>query len=355
MLAGCSDSFLDRAPEGAYVDATFYTSDEALEAATAPLYNRAWFDYNNAYLEAWQTYNDYYATLKLDHFNGNILKDAYTNEEEVDAVELAEVYRGELKNFISRLSEELFGTETRYVEARLVDLTVDEIKDEISADYMELVPDADFVPFTHINNNLYRYGMVGTAAYLQALIDIAKATLENEEAIAALKAELNEHLADVNAIIAKAGEDAASAEWAYTQADEALQAKFADIDKKIEEAEALKYAVKPVIDKVDAAIETYLSYENKDAETLADLKKTLNEALVEAEGEMYDAETDLLKAQDRQKKYANEEANAVTIAQEDLEEAENDLQEAQDELTAANEALLAEIDRISEQNEEVAE
>lgn len=39
-------SFLDRAPEGNYVDATFYTSDEALEAATAPLYNRAWFDYN---------------------------------------------------------------------------------------------------------------------------------------------------------------------------------------------------------------------------------------------------------------------------------------------------------------------
>lgn len=47
LLAGCSDSFLDRAPEGAYVDATFYTSDEALEAATAPLYNRAWFDYNS--------------------------------------------------------------------------------------------------------------------------------------------------------------------------------------------------------------------------------------------------------------------------------------------------------------------
>ena len=315
----------------------------------------AGFDYNNAFQEAWEIYYNYYKTLGLNHFNGNILNDAYTNKEEVDAVELAEVYRFELKDFISQLSDELFGTKIRDVEARLVDLTVDEIKDEISADYMELVPDADFVPFTYINNNLYRYGMVGTAAYLQALIDIAKATLENEEAIAALKAELNEHLADVNAIIAKAGEDAASAEWAYTQADEALQAKFADIDKKIEEAEALKYAVKPVIDKVDAAIETYLSYENKDAETLADLKKTLNEALVEAEDKMYDAETDLLKAQDRQKKYANEEANAVTIAQEDLEEAENDLQEAQDELTAANEALLAEIDRISEQNEEVAE
>lgn len=315
----------------------------------------AWFDYYNAYQEARKIYYGYYKTLELDHFNEEILVNAYRNEEEVDAVELAEVYRYELKKFISQLSDELFGTETRDVEARLVDLTVDEIKDEISADYMELVPDADFVPFTHINDNLYRYGMVGTAANLQAKIDIAKATLENEEAIAALKAELNDHLAAVNDIIAKAAEEAASAEWAYTQADEALQAKFADIDKKIEEAEALKYAVKPVIDKVDAAIETYLSYESKDAETLDDLKKDLNDALVWAEGEMYDAETALLKAQERQKKYANEEANAVTIAQEDLAEAEKDLQEAQDELTAANEALLAEIDRISEQNEEVAE
>ena len=46
ILTGCSDSFLNRTPEGSYTDANFYASDEALEAATAPLYNRAWFDYN---------------------------------------------------------------------------------------------------------------------------------------------------------------------------------------------------------------------------------------------------------------------------------------------------------------------
>ena len=51
LLTACSDSFLDRVPEGSYVDATFYTSDEALEAATAPLYNRAWFDYNQRSME----------------------------------------------------------------------------------------------------------------------------------------------------------------------------------------------------------------------------------------------------------------------------------------------------------------
>ena len=43
---GCKDSFLNRIPEGTYVDTNFYASDEALEAATAPLYNKAWFEYN---------------------------------------------------------------------------------------------------------------------------------------------------------------------------------------------------------------------------------------------------------------------------------------------------------------------
>lgn len=305
---------------------------------------------NNAYVEALSTYYSYYNEMSLSHSNQYLLENAYNHTQEVDAVALAEVYRYEVQNYIERLSRQLFGKTDR-----LVELSVDEMKAEIEQEYMERHPDADFVPFASVIGQLYRYGMVGQAAYYQALIDLAKATLENEEAIAALKAELNDHLAAVNDIIAKAAEEAASAEWAYTQADEALQAKFADIDKKIEDAEALKDAVKPVIDKVAAAIKTYLSYESEDAETLDDLKKDLNDALVWAEGEMYDAETDLLKAQERQKKYANEEANAVTIAQEDLEEAENDLQEAQDELTAANEALLAEIDRISEQNEEVAE
>ena len=315
---------------------------------------------DEAYDEAQNTYYSYYKEMDLQHDNRYLLQNAYrfTDEnwtwipQQMDAVKLAEVYREELQSYIEYMSRQLFGKENR-----LIELTVDEMKAEIEENYMtNIKPDADFVPFKHVNCMLRNaYGSVGEAAYYQAQIDIAKATLENEEAIAALKAELNEHLADVNAIIAKAGEEAASAEWAYTQAKEALDAKFADVDKKIEDAEALKYAVKPVIDKVDAAIETYLSYESKDAETLDDLKKDLNDALVWAEGEMYDAETALLKAQERQKKYANEEANAVTIAQEDLAEAEKDLQEAQDELTAANEALLAEIDRISEQNEEVAE
>ena len=46
VFTSCGDSFLDREPEGAYVDGTFYISPEALKAATGPLYTRAWFDYH---------------------------------------------------------------------------------------------------------------------------------------------------------------------------------------------------------------------------------------------------------------------------------------------------------------------
>ena len=42
----CSDDFLNKTPEGEYVEDNYYDSDDALYAATAPLYNRAWFDYN---------------------------------------------------------------------------------------------------------------------------------------------------------------------------------------------------------------------------------------------------------------------------------------------------------------------
>ena len=46
MTVSCSGDFLDKTPEGEYIEDNFYDSDEALYASTAPLYNRAWFDYN---------------------------------------------------------------------------------------------------------------------------------------------------------------------------------------------------------------------------------------------------------------------------------------------------------------------
>lgn len=50
LFTACSDDFLERTPKGSYTDADFYTTPAALKAATAPLYTRAWFDYNRAAL-----------------------------------------------------------------------------------------------------------------------------------------------------------------------------------------------------------------------------------------------------------------------------------------------------------------
>ena len=69
-LSGCKDSFLDRTPESSYTADNFYASDEALEAATAPLYNRAWFDYNSRpimYLGSTRA-NDFYSPWAFPEF-----------------------------------------------------------------------------------------------------------------------------------------------------------------------------------------------------------------------------------------------------------------------------------------------
>lgn len=69
-LSGCKDSFLDRIPGNSYVDGNFYASDDALEAATAPLYNRAWFDYNRRpimYLGSTRA-NDFYSPWAFPEF-----------------------------------------------------------------------------------------------------------------------------------------------------------------------------------------------------------------------------------------------------------------------------------------------
>ncbi|MGL1885776.1 MAG: RagB/SusD family nutrient uptake outer membrane protein [Reichenbachiella sp.] len=45
LLASCSEEFLDRPPKDRLVDAGFYSSDEQILAATAPLYSAVWKDY----------------------------------------------------------------------------------------------------------------------------------------------------------------------------------------------------------------------------------------------------------------------------------------------------------------------
>ena len=47
MSQGCSQDFLNRPPVDAITDANFYKTDAEVMSATALLYNRVWFDYND--------------------------------------------------------------------------------------------------------------------------------------------------------------------------------------------------------------------------------------------------------------------------------------------------------------------
>ena len=323
--------------------------------------NEAFSTLDEKFDDAIDAYNEYASDGYW--YNLNVLYDGrwfydeekgYTVPQQVDAAELGAVSHDELENYVRYLSNQLFGYRSGN-EVRLVDFTVADMKAEIVEDYMNANPDADFVPFDYMNNMLSGYGMIGTAAYYQAQIDIAKAVLDNEEAVAALKKELTDALASVNAAIAKVGEEADAAKKAYTDADAALKAKFADIDKRENEATATKYATKPVLDAIISAIKVYVNAENPSANTLAELKNALAKAVTDAEEKRYNAETDLLVAQKALEDYTGDIKDWIEIAKENSDNAYADLQEAQEALAAANEALLAEIDRISQQTDEVTE
>lgn len=78
----CGDDFLNRVPDNEFVDENFYASDAAVAAGTAPLYNRAWFDYHSRSIvllgslrsnDVYSPYNNPQFTLfTVDALNSNL-------------------------------------------------------------------------------------------------------------------------------------------------------------------------------------------------------------------------------------------------------------------------------------------
>ena len=333
----------------------YYELQDVMNEAHTDLYDKA-----NAAQEAYRIYaSELYIWNWSDliwwgyeHFDEESGKWVTT---QIDAEEYAYISHENLASYVERLSDDLFGV--RYGnEVRLVDFTVADMKAEIEKQFMEWNPDAEFVPFYYVRDNLQSYGLVGQTGYLQMQIDIAKAVLDNEEAVAALKKELTDGLASVSAAIAKVGEEADAAEKAYADANAAYVAKFADVDKRKAEAEAVKNASQPVINAILDQIKKYLSYEDPNsAESVAELKKLLEDIVTDKEQAMFDQETVYLEAVKAREDFVAEEQDAVDVAYKQLQKKDAELKEAQEELAAANEALLAEIDRISQQTDEVTE
>lgn len=84
LLTSCDSDFLDKVPEGSYNIDNYYESDAALEASTAPLYNRAWFNYNcdmalatgsmranDCFSGAWMTSYVFFQVTALDDYMVN--------------------------------------------------------------------------------------------------------------------------------------------------------------------------------------------------------------------------------------------------------------------------------------------
>lgn len=71
LLAGCSDSFLDRPPLDSIVDANFYKTDDQVMAATALLYNFVWFDFNDK------------ASFSLSEFRGGTAMSQYSWQDNI--------------------------------------------------------------------------------------------------------------------------------------------------------------------------------------------------------------------------------------------------------------------------------
>ena len=306
----------------------------------------------------------------LSNFNSNlgfyadfsVINDAYyyqdpekqqTIPQEVKAEDVARINKGDLHERIIQLSRQLYGGNN---SDRLVELTTEEIKQEIEKKWMANHTDASFVPYYYYTNNYTNYGLTGYIEYYTALIAQGNAALqpETKTKIENLVKEMDAHLADIDVQLTSYTTDVVEpAEKAYTTAYTTLMDKFTKIDADIAEANSQKFAKKPVLDKINAAIAVYLSKEMTsegkpvNSKTLADLRKELQEIYEAAVSTAYEKETAYIDAKETLQGVIDGTKEPGAAQQEVVADAQKALEAAQAELKAATEALQAEIERIS--------
>lgn len=316
---------------------------------------------NTAYQNVCQALSDFNNNFGFST-NYTVINEAYNYydsekqqfiPQEVKAEDVARINKNDLRSSISNLSRQLYG----YTNAnRLVELTAEEIKQEIVNEWASMHPDASFVPYDYYSNNYTRYGLVGNIEYYKALIAQGTAALqpETKTKIENLVKEMDTHLADIDAqFTAYIADVIEPAETAYTTAYTTLMDKFTKIDTDIAEAESQKFAKKPVLDKINAAIEVYLSQEMTsegkpvNSKTLADLREELQSIYEAAVTTAYEKETEYINAKEALQAVIDGTKEPVAAQQEIVADAQKALEAAQAELKAASEALQAEIERIS--------
>lgn len=269
----------------------------------------------------------------------------YATETTGKNVAVIDIY--ELRYKIQEMSRRLYGYNH---QDRLIPLTTEEIDAEIKENYNN-----DNVPYYVYLNRLTGYGATGWVLYYTEYIKQGKAYISDNGATIKKYSELlQSYIDDVYAQIETYTNDVVSpAGTAFIEAFTTLDAKFIEIDDKIDAANNEKHATKPVLDKINAAISAYIlqeelpNGEEHSITTIEELRKRLQEIYETEENNVYEKETTLIEKKENMQSVIDGYQDPIDSKKAQVEELANDLTEAQAELKAATEALEAEIVRIS--------
>ncbi len=266
----------------------------------------------------------------------------------LDKSTLTELNKAALTKVIIYRSNALYGTaiystnEYGDFDARLVELTIDDIK-------AELAKEEGLIGQSYIDVCNYNYGLVGQSLAIQTQIDLAKAWLSNDSQVKALidqtKAAIDEMTAEYEAALEAYETENERLEGVRSDIEDKLQASIDEINKKRAELQPIQHLLNAVVH----AIEDYKAngsteYSQEDIDYAI---ATLEKKVKDIEKQVYDAETAVMTAQRNLEGWNNGSLDKLAIAKNNLEDAEAALAVAKENMEAAQAALTSVIEALA--------
>lgn len=267
----------------------------------------------------------------------------------LDKSTLTELNKAALTKVIIYRSNALYGTaiynstnEYGDFDARLVELTIDDIK-------AELAKEEGLIGQSYIDVCNYNYGLVGQSLAIQTQIDLAKAWLSNDSQVKALidqtKAAIDEMTAEYEAALEAHETEVERLEGVRSDIEDKLQASIDEINKKRAELQPIQHLLNAVVH----AIEDYKAngsaeYSQEDIDYAI---ATLEKKVKDIEKQVYDAETAVMTAQRNLEGWNNGSLDKLAIAKNNLEDAEAALAVAKENMEAAQAALTSVIEALA--------
>lgn len=272
----------------------------------------------------------------------------YRTPDTLDKSTLTELNKAALTEVIIYRSNALYGTaiystnEYGDFDARLVELTIDDIK-------AELAKEEGLIGQSYIDVCNYNYGLVGQSLAIQTQIDLAKAWLSNDSQVKALidqtKAAIDEMTAEYEAAVEAHETEVERLEGVWSDIEDKLQASIDEINKKRAELQPIQHLLNAVVH----AIEDYKAngsaeYSQEDIDYAI---ATLEKKVKDIEKQVYDAETAVMTAQRNLEGWNNGSLDKLAIAKNNLEDAEAALAVAKENMEAAQAALTSVIEALA--------